>query len=304
MTIARRASLGDKIKSAFDNASKRIAQIENITDKIEASNEFNDSEKKQSREFAVIGLVSIAEQLLNEVLHQVLISHPKKFGKKQFEIDELMEEGSILELIYKKANQKLLDLAYGKFEKFISNFKETLELTQEINPDLIATINEIKCTRDCLIHSEGKTSELYFSKVGDKARARSNNESLKIDVQYVRISSSNIKQFFSSLFTAIPSKFTDSNKAHVFKQMWKSTRLNVRIPFEEAWTIVDSNLVRPIDIYREFGFSSSEMEVYNLFRHIYNISFKVDFALYFQRWKPQSNEYKIAISWLDNQFYF
>jgi len=65
-------------------------------------------------------------------------------------------------------------------------------------------------------------------------------------------------------------------------------------------------MVRPIDLTKEFGFSSSEMEVYNLFRYIYSASpiYKVDFAFYFERWKPQSNEYQIAISWLDNQFYF
>jgi hypothetical protein len=304
LTIARRANLGDKIKKAFDNANQRIAQIENITDKIEASNDFDNNDKQQSREFAIIGLVSITEQLLNEVLHQVLISHPRKFGNKKFEIDELIEEGSILELFYKKANQKLLDLAYGKFERFISNFKETLELTQEITPDLIATINEIKCTRDCLIHSEGKTSELYFSKVGEKARARGNNEKLRIDTPYFKTSITNINQFLSDLLASIPAKLTDSNKAYVFKQMWQSTCLNNRIQFERAWTIVNSDLVRPIDNNEEFGFSSSEMEVYNLFRHMYNSTFKVDFAFYFQRWKPQSNEHQIATSWLDNQFYF
>jgi len=165
LTIARRANLGNKITKAFNNSNQRINQIEQITDKVCVSKEFDENEKLQSREFSIIGIVSVAEQLLNEVLHQVLISHPKKFGNKKFEIDELIEEGSILELFYKKANQKLLDLAYGKFDRFIKNFSDTLELTTKISIDLIEAVNEIKCTRDCLIHSEGKSSELYLSKV-------------------------------------------------------------------------------------------------------------------------------------------
>lgn len=306
LTIARRANLGNKIAKAFENANQRILQIEDITNKVGISTEFNVTEKQQSREFAIIGLVSITEHLLNEVLHQVLISHPRKFGNKQFDIDELMEEGSILELFYLKANQKLLDLAYGKFDRFIRNFTDTLELTTEINPDLISTLNEIKCTRDCLIHSEGKSSELYFNKVGNKARVRGNNEILKIDFDYYSKSVDDIKRFISDVKASIPPKLLESKKSYIFKQMWDATSLNSRFNFDAVWTILDSSMVRPIDINEEFGFSSSEMAVYNLFRYIFSGSnkYKVDYAFYFERWKPQSNEHQIATSWLDNQFYF
>jgi hypothetical protein len=200
----------------------------------------------------------------------------------------------------------LLDLAYGKFDMFIKNFTYTLELTNEIEQDLMDTINEIKCTRDCLIHSEGKSSELYFSKVGNKARVRGNNEELKINIEYYTTSVNNLKRFISEINTAIPTKLLESKKSYIFKQMWEATCLNSRLNFDAVWDIEDSSMVRPIDIKEDFGFSSSEMAVYDLFRYIYSGSdkYKVDFAFYFQRWKPQSNEHQIAISWLDNQFYF
>lgn len=306
LTIARRANLGNKIANSIRNATNRIQQIDNITNKIESSSDFNSDEKLKNRESAIISLTSITELLLNNILHQVLISHPKKFGNKKFEIDELMDEGSILELFYSKANQKLLDLAYGKFDKFIKNFTDTLELTNEINSDLVDAINEIKCTRDCLIHSEGKSSELYISKAGHKARTSMNNQDLKIDVSYYSDSVKNIKDFISAIQSTIPPKLLSSNMSYVFKQMWEATCINRRIKFDAAWKIESPILARPLDLEEEFGFSSSEMVVYNLFRYIYSGSdkYKVDFAFYFQRWKPQSNEYQIAISWLENQFYF
>jgi hypothetical protein len=304
LTIARRASLGLKINNVFTNAQTRIDQIENINLKLQESCDFTEEEKLHNREFAIIGLISVVEQLLNEVLHQVLISYPKKFGNKKFEVDELIEEGSILELFYKKAGQKILDLAYGKFDKFIDNFKHTLELTSELAGDLVSTVNEIKCTRDCLIHSKGKASELYFNKVEGKARVRGVNDNLKIDIDYYQQSINNIRLFLSEIESKIPEKITDSKKAFIFRQMWESTCLNKRIGFLEAWSITSSNMIRPIDLDRTFGFSTSEMAVYNLFRHMYNQSHTVDFALYFQRWKPQSNEHQIALSWLDDQFYF
>lgn len=306
LTIANRANLGNRILKSFDNASNRITQIDAVTKKINDSSEFDNNEKLQNREFAIIGLVSIVEQFLNEVLHQVLVAYPKKFGNKKFEIDELLEEGSILELFYSKANQKLLDLAYGKFDRFISNFKSTLELTSELNSDLVETINEIKLTRDCLIHSEGKTNDLYFSKVGTKARTRSTNEKLSIDVDYYNKSVANINDFISEIKGKIPTQLTESKKSYIFKQMWEATCLNDLFTFEQIWTIQDSSMVRPIDLQEEHGFSSTEMVVYNLFRYIYGFKdeHKVDFGFYFQRWKPQSSEHQIALSWLNNQFYF
>lgn len=306
LTIARRANLGDKINKTFNNASQKILQINNITNKIEDSSEFDDNEKIQSKEFAIIGLVSIVESLLNEVLHQVLISHPKKFGNKKFEIDEIIDAGSILELFYIKANQKIIDLAYGKFDRFIKNFTDALELRDEIDIELIEMINEIKCTRDCLIHSDGNSNEFYLSKAGDKARAGRSNEKLKIDMNYYSESIKYINKFISDIKKAIPENFLESNKSYVFKQMWNATCLKRRLNFDVVWKIESPVMVRPFDLEKTHGFSSSEMEVYNLFRYIFSgdDDFKVDFAFYFERWKPQSNEHQIATSWLDSQFYF
>lgn len=305
LTIARRANLGSKIQSSFANANQRIADLESLNNKIEISDEFDEIEKLRSREFSVISLVSITEQVLNEVLHQVLVAYPHKFGNKKFEIDELLEEGSILELFYKKANQKLLDLAYGKFDKFIKSFEEHLELKERIDPELTNSLNEVKCTRDCLIHSAGKSSDTYLSKAGEKARAYTAGEKLLIDQLYLNNSISITKSFLNIIYNNIPDKVIQSNKTFIFKQMWEATCLNRRIKFETVWTIINKNEVMPVEIKKEYGFSSSEMAVYNLFRHIYNRDFwPVDISYYFMRWKPQSKEYQIAISWLDNQFYF
>lgn len=98
----------------------------------------------------------------------------------------------------------------------------------------------------------------------------------------------------------------ERSRAYIFKQMWEATCLNERVKFDEAWTIVSPGMVRPTDIKDDYGFSSTEMAVYNLFRNAYrgHGEYPVDFAFYFERWAPSSNEYQVAMSWLNNQFYF
>ncbi|WP_313093831.1 hypothetical protein [Chryseobacterium flavum] len=305
LTISRRAGLSNIIKNCFGDAETKILDLKNINNKIKNSSDFSDEEKLQSLEFTIIGTVSIFEHQINELLKQILISYPKKFKDRKFDIAELLEEGSVLELFQKKATQKILDLAYGKFETFIKSLSEILELTTDLDKNLINEINEIKCTRDCIIHSQSKATDLYINKAGANAREHFTNSKLVIDYPYVENAITKIQQLLNTIYDTIPQKYKAYNSSYVFKQMWEATCLSDRIDFNTAWEITNSNTVRPIDLEREYGFSSSEMVVYNLFRHIYNChNYQVDFGFYFRKWKPQSKEYQIAISWLDYQFYF
>lgn len=307
LTIANRAELGLIIQTSINNSRDRIAQIKSIVDKIEANADFSKEEKKKELEFSIIGVVSILEQHMNDMLYQLYISFPSKLGKKQFDIADLQDKGSLLELFYDKATQRILDLAYGRFDRFVESFFNVFEIKPEkIDADLVADINEIKCTRDCLIHSNGKSTGLYLSKAGNKARVDQKDEYLKVDMAYFTDAVSKILNLISQIEALIPNQYKVSNKAYVFKQMWDATCLRSRFEFEEVWKITSPYEIRPVDLSDNHGFSSSEMEVYNLFRYAYSGSreYKPDFALLFERWEPSSNEYQIAMSWLNNQFYF
>ena len=305
LTIARRATLSSNLNTAFANALTKIRQIEALTHKIEAANEFTADEKEHHRSFAIIGLTSIAEHLLNDVLYHILTAYPKKLGGKQFTLDELLEEGSVLELFYKKATGKVLELAYGKFEKFVRHFADTLELTASLSHELISTVNEVKCTRDCIIHSDGKANDLYFAKAGRSARAFRNGDKLDTSPTYFTAAVAAVSQFITNIKAGLPTHYTDSSKSYVFKQMWEATCLKQRFAFDQIWQIIDGSMVRPVDLDNDYGFSSSELVMHDLFRHMYQLrEYPVDFPLLFSKWKPRSNEHQIALSWLDNQFYF
>lgn len=227
-------------------------------------------------------------------------------GGKKFDINELGDKGSLLELLHDKASQKVLDLAYGRFDRFMETFLSAFDIRNIIDRDLIDDVNEIKCTRDCLIHSKGGSNALYLSKAGLKSRVSCNNERLKVDDEYFFVSADKILDLISQIETLIPTHYKELTFAYVFKQMWEASCLNDRFKFEDIWEITSPSMVRPFELEDNHGFSSSELVVYNLFRYIYcgDSEYKVDFALYFERWAPDTNEYQFAISWLNNQFFF
>lgn len=306
LTIANRASLGYDIKASITRAKDRIEQIKAIVTKIDSDDSYTAEEVTKEYELGIIGVVSILEQHLNKLLYLLYVSFPSKLGKKQFEVADLAASGSLLELFYDKASQSIQNMAYGRFERFIEAFLEAFDIKSMIDKDLIADINEVKCTRDCLIHADGKANSQYFSKAGVKARVKATGIKLKVGLTYFSGALDKVMSFINEIERLIPNKYMESSKAYVFKQMWEATCLNDRIKFEDAWKIINPNMVRPIDLDNSFGFSSSELLVYNLFRYAYgsNDEHKIDFALYFERWAPDTNEHQIAVSWLNNQFYF
>lgn len=307
LTIANRASLGSDIQSSVANARNRIVQIKNLVNKIEESGAFSAVEVKQELEFSLIGVVSILEQHLNDMLHHIYVAFPSKLGRKQFEVGDLIATGSMHELIYDKATQRILDLAYGKFENFVAAFLTAFDINTQIDVGLIADVNEVKCTRDCLIHSNGKANALYMAKASSKVRVRAKDEELKVDMAYFVASVDFIMMLITEIENRIPQKYKESTKSYVFKQMWEATCLCRRVPFETVWEIVSpSELSLKVDSDETFGYSSSEMEVFNVFRYAFGgrREHKPDFALLFERWEPSSNEYQIAMSWLNSQFFF
>lgn len=304
LTIARRGSLGTRISNKFQITIKRLNDFEVLLNKISSSTDFSELEKEQHRVFTIIGVVSVFENYVNDVLFDVLVSFPKKFGNKKFEIDELREERSLLALFEKKANQTILDLAYGRFEKYFERFSSIIGIKDKIDSDKLNLITEIKTTRDVYIHNDGKANSLYFQKVGVCARVNNENDILPIDLQYVNASISLIIEVLTEIFNKIPLEYRNSSQRRVFKTMWELTCLNKRVPFETAWEVIDEENFYIKNLETNYGFSHSETLIYNMFKDIYSGTHTTDFGDLMKRWSPDSNESQIAFSWLNSPFWF
>lgn len=306
ITIAHRANLGGRIVASYENAVNQITNIEYQYDKILNAKIFDEKDILFNKKVSFIGAVSLLEQYLYSIHHEILLSFPKKLGKDKFDIDEVEEEGGLLPVIKKKAVKKVLDTAYGSFTKQIEKISQLLELTDILPQDLIDDVNEIKTSRDVYVHSpDAKANIIYVQKTGSKARAHTGSI-LKLDDEYFRNSIKRIANFLNELVDKIPGKHKKSNRLYVFKQMWDNTCLSKRRSFEQVWDASNGHTPYPVDFENDHGFSHSEMEVYNFFRYIYGAKneHKPDFAYYFVRWEPSSKESQIAYSWLDSQFYF
>jgi hypothetical protein len=303
LTIAKRGSLGATLSETHKKTIEKFGFLKALVNKIDSSQEFSSVEKEFNRMSTIISEISLFENYLNDILFNTLVSFPKKFGKKQFDIEELKEAGSLLALFEKKATQLILELAYGKFDAYIERFSKIMEVSQHIAKDKIQIINEIKCTRDAYIHNDGKANNIYFQKSGNRSRADRQSQKLLIDIDYVLNSIDQIIDFLEELFNRLPTYYKNFSHRRVFRTMWENTCLNERVKFEMAWDILDEENFVIKDTETEYGFSHSEVEIYRMFKDIYLGTDTTDFGLLFRRWGPNTKEHQIALSWLNYPFW-
>jgi len=184
LTIARRATLGKNIKNNTTVVKRRINEAINLNEDIDKLSSFDENRKKINRELTLIGIVSLLEHYIVSLLIDIFECFPNKIAKKQIEVNDILEAGSLMKVLSIKAQEKVDDLARGKFNKMIDSIKNYFDLTSDLPNDLVEQLNEIKCTRDVFTHNDGKCNSLYVQKAGDKARIKEDGYTKEIDKQY------------------------------------------------------------------------------------------------------------------------
>lgn len=303
LTIAKRGSLGNALSKIHASTILRLKNAESLFQKIENSPDFTEPEKEHNRAFTIVSVVSFFENYLNIVLFNVIVAFPEKFGKRQFEMQELKEVGTLSALFEKKANQAILEWAYGRFDRYIERFSKVLDIDSLIDETKVQIVNEIKVTRDVFVHNDGKSNIIYLQKAGDRARVHSENEKLPLDSLYVSNAIEIFIDFLNDLFDRIPSQYKNLSHRRVFKTMWEHTCLNDRVKFENAWEIIDEENFIIRDLETDYGFSHSEVEIYKMFKDIYQGRNSANFGYLFRRWGPSTKEHQIALSWLNYPFW-
>jgi hypothetical protein len=308
INIARQAHLGFFLKKKKESAISNIENLSLLVSKIEKFTEFTNLEKKQTRVSAIISSISYFENYMNDILLNILICYPEKLGKKQFDIGDLKVVGSIYGLIELKANQTVLELAYGRFDSYIEKISGLLELKKTITrttefTSLISQVNEIKATRDVFIHNNGKVNAIYKDKAKDCLRENSIGADLKVEYDYFITSIDYVINFIELIDTGIADNYKNLTPRKIFKVMWNYTCINNRVKFEDAWNVTSDEEYRLRDREENYGFSSSELEIYNFFRDIYSNEKLTNFPKLFLKFGPSTIEHQIVLSWLNTPFW-
>lgn len=112
-----------------------------------------------------IDLISSTEIFFIDLVKIVLKKYPKKLGKTQFNLSEIIDSSSHDELITKAADQYIHKLLYKKPNEYLSDICEVLSIDKELIKPYWGNYIEAKARRDLGIHNDWKCNTIYLRKL-------------------------------------------------------------------------------------------------------------------------------------------
>lgn len=307
VNLARRASLGYKIKNGYKQVKDKIELAKSYNTKVTPYIKDDKQILKFHHANYLIGLLSILEAYISDLLLEYIKCYPGQLGGKDIKFEKIMKTVSISEIANSYAENKVMDLSYKKLSEYHVEFSKIIGLKKEIDKNILDELSEIKATRDIFVHANGKCNELYIKKSGDLARANIGKE-LDLDENYINKSTKIIEEYLSKIYLEIPEKTKNYGKAQAFKEMWQSCEMGSVREFDEIWEYNEkSDMVRPKESAFDIYWSGSEQAAFDFFLGIYSPDHperKTDIMYAMNRWPPSTDIGKVMISWMESPFWF
>lgn len=116
-------------------------------------------------ERSFIMLVAAFEYFLQELVHAVVVAHPKKVGRVEFKLSEILDASSTDELVRRSIESTLNSLMYKKPNEYLAEFANLLSIdSKPFKEDWIKFV-EAKARRDVGVHNGWRCNETYIRKV-------------------------------------------------------------------------------------------------------------------------------------------
>ena len=147
ITIARRASLGRNLIESHSSALERLRVAAEYFELIETSLSLNEKYDDFHRANYLIGIVSIMEVYLTNVICEFLVCFPGHLEDKGFKLDELSRSGSTLSLIEQSANKFVHQLTYMPVMEAVEISLNKFNNSAKIDDSLVGNISEIKSVK-------------------------------------------------------------------------------------------------------------------------------------------------------------
>ena len=180
--------------------------------------------------------VSSFENSLNDTL-RVLIKHiPQKLDSK---IDNISKEDLIEDNLLQKAiNNKINSISYKNLKEIIDYFIKTTAIDDEsLSNSLLDKLQEIKATRNLLLHNNLITNNIYLASAGKLARSRQLQKQLTFSNDYLFQSIETLIKILQIFHSQLQEKYKNYTKVNAIKKLFEFMFETPIMQFENEWKI-------------------------------------------------------------------
>jgi len=251
----------------------------------------------------LVGYLAQLEAYVTGVTADLLASFPEKMEWKEIPLKNILTAGSTHQLLRQTAKEKADSLWKGPVPNMAAATLERFTKKDKMEQSLLSELDKMKCGRNAFVHNGGKADQTYIDRVGCKRDMRVGD---RIEPPRPEDVHRAVSRFVQEFHSQGPAKYLQWGRAMAFREMWKQTRLDAVIPFEQVWEYYpDDDMVMPKELPHRL--SHGEQILYDFFLGIYNSDLPAGKA-----WLPDAMQYggfpdaerKVINAWKEIPFFF
>jgi hypothetical protein len=213
--LRKRVADHDEDEFEFDAPSADGETTVVVRDISQLSRIVNQARKRGIYEQSLVTAVASTEDYVQQTLKFVLRLHPGKLNlsvdgtptKRSVPLDLVLRSTSLDQLLSSVIQKQLISTFYGSPERYFHYIEAVLSI--EIDKKLQGKFQEIKATRDIIIHNSGYANEVYVEKAGRVARAQAGHL-LQVDDKYFERSIQTMKELTQQIYSKTLNKHGDA----------------------------------------------------------------------------------------------
>lgn len=254
--------------------NKIIKHIETAETKLsEISIKINEIEDDLIMQGLFVLSVSFFENMLSDSLAYLLQKFPQKIPKGKYNISKEFA----VEVVYSKdlinniVEQEISSLTYKSLKEILSEYVGYFSLELNFDENEVGALNEIKESRNLLLHNNLLINSTYILKSGDFAREKKENKKLKLDVQYIKDALTKIGTFMKLIKISINEKYKDYTYIKATEKLWYFMFHSDVMKFEDYWDldIDEDKIISSKNSHWESNLSTSEVSLLSLWRTLF-----------------------------------
>ena len=179
--------------------------------------------------------VASFENSLNDTLKVLLTHIPEKLDSKLDNIskEDLIEGDPLQKAIQNKVNS----ISYKNLREIIDYFIKTTSINDNSISDVqFEKLQEIKATRNLLLHNNLKINNIYNETSGPLRRSGRENR-LEIDQNYLYLSIVTLKDILQAFSSELVEKYNNYTRVNAVKNLWTFMFNTPVLVFENEWEI-------------------------------------------------------------------
>ena len=213
------------------------------------------------------------EVMVQDILLKILWHFPEKISEKQLRVEELLTSPLTSDVLETRADLAVREIMYGTLQGMIKQIKDKVGIDLgKLDASDLDCLQEMKETRNLLLHNDLRPNEIYRKNSGELARGPWRGR-LTLNAEYTANCIAVLQRVADVCESQLRQKYGKYTKREAYQRLWNYLVLRPDLtPFEQFFeAVTPEGALRPLEL--ESGdleqLGSAERVFYEMFKDLF-----------------------------------